>query len=158
MSDSVWPQRWQPTRLLRPRDSPDKNTGAGCHFFLQCMKVKSEREIAQSCRTLCDPMDCSLPGSSAHGIFQARVLEWVAIAFSEFTCRTLKKCFSVINTTLLQIYFLLITLLVFLMEHLNVCQAYSKHSTYISSCIHMHTSSLVSCSMWFLLQFISNAY
>ena len=61
---------------------PDKNTGVGCHFLLQCVKVKSEREVAQSCLTLSDPMDCSLPGSSAHGIFQARVLEWGAIAFS----------------------------------------------------------------------------
>ena len=63
-------------------DSPGKNTGVGCHFLLQCMKVKSEREAAQSCLTLSDPMDCSLPGSSAHGIFQARGLEWVAIAVS----------------------------------------------------------------------------
>ena len=67
----------------RPWDSPGKNTGVGCHFLLQCMKVKSEREVAQSCPTLSDPMDCSLPGSSARGIFQARVLEWGAIAFSE---------------------------------------------------------------------------
>ena len=65
-----------------PWDSPGKNTGVGCHFLLQCMKVKSESESAQSCPTLSDPMDCSLPGSSIHGIFQARVLEWVAIAFS----------------------------------------------------------------------------
>ena len=76
------PHRWQPTRLSRLWDSPGKNTGVGCHFLLQCMKVKSESEVAQSCLTLSDPMDCSLPGSSAHGIFQARVLEWVAIAFS----------------------------------------------------------------------------
>ena len=62
--------------------SPGKNTGVGCHFLLQCTKVKSESEIAQSCLTLSDPMDCSLPGSPVHGIFQARVLEWVAIAFS----------------------------------------------------------------------------
>ena len=74
--------RRQPTRLRRPWDSPGKNTGVGCHFLLQCMKVKSESEVAQSCSTLRDPMDCSLPGSSAHGIVQARVLEWVAIAFS----------------------------------------------------------------------------
>ena len=66
-----------------PWDSPGKNTGVGCHFLLQCMKVKSESEVAQSCPTLSDPMDHSLPGSSVHGIFQARVLEWVAIAFSE---------------------------------------------------------------------------
>ena len=82
MSDSVRPQRGQPTRLPRPWDSPGKNTGVGCHFLLQCMKVKSESEVSQSCPTLSDPMDCSLPGSSVHGIFQARVLEWGAIAFS----------------------------------------------------------------------------
>ena len=63
-------------------DSPGKNTGVGFHLLLQCMKVKSESEVAQSCLTLSDPMDRSLPGSSIHGIFQARVLEWVAIAFS----------------------------------------------------------------------------
>ena len=83
MSDPVWPHRRQPTRLPRPWDSPGKNTGVGCHFLLQCMKVKSETEAAQSCLTLSDFMDCSLPGSSVHGIFQARVLEWGAIAFSE---------------------------------------------------------------------------
>ena len=82
VSDSVRPQRWQPTRLPHPWDPPGKNTGAGCHFLLQCMKVKSESEVAQSCLTLSDPMGCSLPGSSIHGIFQARVLEWGAIAFS----------------------------------------------------------------------------
>ena len=70
------------TRLPCPWDSPGKNTGVGCHFLLQCMKVKSEREVAQSCPTLRDPMDHSLPGSSVHGIFQTRVLEWGAIAFS----------------------------------------------------------------------------
>ena len=67
----------------RPRDSPGKNTGVDCHFLLQCMKVKSESEVAQSCPTLRDPMECSLPGSSIHGIFQARVLEWGSIAFSD---------------------------------------------------------------------------
>ena len=123
MSDSVRPHRRQPTRLPRPWDSPGKNTGVGCHFLLQCRKVKSQRkslsrvqllvtswtaayqappsmrfsrqvywsgvplpfistrEVTQSCPTLCDPMDCSPPGSSIHGIFQARVLEWVAISF-----------------------------------------------------------------------------
>ena len=75
VSNSVRPHRRQPTRLPRPWDSPGKNTGVGCHFLLRCMKVKSEREVAQSCPTLSDPMDCSLPGSSVHGIFQARVLE-----------------------------------------------------------------------------------
>ena len=96
----------EPTRLPRPWDSPGKNTGVGCHFLLQCMKVKSESEVTQSCPTPndpmdCslpgssvhgifqaralpnDPMDCSLPGSSVHGIFQARALEWGATAFSE---------------------------------------------------------------------------
>jgi len=77
----VTPQT-QPTRLHHPWDSPGKNTGVGCHFLLQCMKVKSESEVAQPCLTLSDPMDFSLPGSSVHGIFQARVLEWGAIAFS----------------------------------------------------------------------------
>ena len=81
MSDSVRPKRRQPTRL-HPWDSPGKNTGVGCHFLLQCMKVKSESEVAQSCPTLSDPMDCSPPGSSVHGILQARVLECGAIAFS----------------------------------------------------------------------------
>ena len=73
MSNSVRPHRRQPTRLCHPWDSPGKNAGVGCHFLLQRMKVKSESEVAQSCRTLSDPIDCSLPGSSAHGIFQARV-------------------------------------------------------------------------------------
>ena len=77
------PHRWQPTRLLHPWDSPGKNSGVGCHFLLQCMKVKSESEVAQLCPTCSNPMDCSPPGSSVHGIFQARVLEWGAIAFSE---------------------------------------------------------------------------
>ena len=98
MSNSVQSHRGQPTRLCRPWDSPGKNTGVGCHFLLQCMKVKSESEVAQSCPTLRDSMDCSLPGSSAHGILQARVLEWVAIAFStgglsgkEFACQC-RRC------------------------------------------------------------------
>ena len=71
-----------PLRLCHPWDSPGKNAGVGCHFLLQCMKLKSQSEVAQSCPTLSDPMDCSLPGSSVHRIFQARVLESGAIAFS----------------------------------------------------------------------------
>ena len=74
MSNSVRPHRQQPTRLPCPWDSSGKNTGVGCHFLLQCMKVKSESEVTQSCPTLHDPIDCSLAGSSIHGIFQARVL------------------------------------------------------------------------------------
>ena len=94
VSDSVRPHRRQPTRLPRPWDSPGRNTGVGCHFLLQCMKVKSESEVAQSCLTLSDPMDCSPPGSSVHGIFQARVLEWGSITFSKYfemlsICQTL---------------------------------------------------------------------
>ena len=73
--------------------------GVGCHFLLQCMKVKSESEVPQSCPTLCDPMDCSLPGSSAHGIFQTRVLEWGAIAFSEIRLKTSIKHFKNILKT-----------------------------------------------------------
>ena len=83
MSDSVQPERWQPTRLRRPWDSPGKNTGVSYHFLLQRMKVKSESEVAQSSLTLHNFMDWSLLGSSIHGIFQARVLEWGAIAFSK---------------------------------------------------------------------------
>ena len=83
MSDSVRPHKQQPTRLPHPWDSPGKNTGVGCHFLLQCMKVKSESEVAQLCPTLCGPMDYSLPDSSVHEIFQARLLEWGAIAFSK---------------------------------------------------------------------------
>ena len=87
------PHRQQLIRLPRPWDSPGKNTGVGCHFLLQCMKVKSESEFAQSCPTLSEPMDCSLPGSSVRGIFQARILEWGAIAFSILQAsRTQFKC------------------------------------------------------------------
>ena len=82
MSNSGRPRRRQPTRLPCPWDSPGKSTGVGCHFLLQCMKVKSESEVTQSCPTLRNPMNCSPPGSSIHGIFQARVVEWGAIAFS----------------------------------------------------------------------------
>ena len=83
MSDSVRPHRWQPMRLPQPWDFQAR-TGVGCHFLLQCMKVKSDSEVAQSCLTLSDPMDCGPPGSSVHGIFQARVLGWGAIAFSDY--------------------------------------------------------------------------
>ena len=92
MSNSVRPHRQQPTRLPHPWDSPGKNTGVGCHFLLQCMKVERESEVAQSCPTLSDPMDCSLTGSSVHGLFQARVLEWGAIAFSDKWKGTFKNC------------------------------------------------------------------
>ena len=97
MSDSVRPQRWQPTRLPRPWDSPGKNAGVGCHFLLQSMRVKSESEVAQSRPILSDPMDCSLPGSSVYGIFQARILEWGAIPFSALLAipaKSLQSCLT----------------------------------------------------------------
>ena len=81
-------------RLPHPWDSPGKNAGVGCHFLLQCMKVKSESEDTQSYPTLSDSMDCSLPDSSIHGIFQARVLEWVVIAFSCQHVRWVQLCGS----------------------------------------------------------------
>ena len=83
VSDSVRPYRWQPTRLHHPWDSLGKNTGVGCHFLLQCMKVKSQSKVIQLCLTLGYPMDCSPLGPSIHGIFQARVLEWGAIALQK---------------------------------------------------------------------------
>ena len=88
---TVQPHRRQPTRLPHPWDSPGKNTGVGRHFLLQYMKVKSQSEVAQLCQTLSDPMDCSLPGSSVHGIFHARVLEWGAIAFSRRCLQSVYK-------------------------------------------------------------------
>ena len=91
VSDSVRPQRRQPTRLCHPWDSPGKNTGVGCHFLLQCMKVKSEGEVAQSCPTLRDPMDCSLPGSSVHGISRQEYWSGVplpSLALSSVVCKS----------------------------------------------------------------------
>ena len=82
MSNSTRPHRRQPPRLPRSWDSPGKNIAVVCHFLLQCMKVKRESEVVQSCPTSSDRLDCSLPGFSVHGIFQARVLEWGAITFS----------------------------------------------------------------------------
>ena len=88
VSDSVRPHRRQAPRLCHPWDSPGKNTGVGCHFLLQCIKVKSESEVTQSCPTLSDPMDCTLPGSCVHGILQAKVLEWLPLPSPMFcvTC------------------------------------------------------------------------
>ena len=101
VSDSVRPHRQHPTRLPHPWDSPGKNTCVGCHFLLQCMKVKSESEVSQSCPTLSDPVDWSLSGSSIHGIFQARVLEWGAIVtiFDK-----LKNLESIVQTLLFLIW------------------------------------------------------
>ena len=106
MSDSVRPQRRQPNRLPGPWDTPGKNTGVGCHFLLQCRKVNSESEVAQSCPTPSDPTDCSLPGSSIHGILQARILEWGAIAFSDdtHTGDVKGQLVSIINTIACPLY------------------------------------------------------
>ena len=130
MSDSVQPRRRQPTRLPRPWDSPGKNTGVGCHFLLQCMKVKRESEVAQSCPTLREPMDGSPPGSSVHGIVQARVLEWVAIAFSTIVAKHGLSCLAACG--------------IFLDQVLNPCplhwQANSQPLDRISgnmSCLHL---------------------
>ena len=103
MSDSVRPHRWEPTRLPHPWNSQGKNTGVCCHFPLQCTKVKRESEITQSCLSPSDPVDCSLPGSSVHGILQARVLEWVAIAFSKVTCKCLQSQMFALSITKLPI-------------------------------------------------------
>ena len=124
MSDSVWPHRRQPTTLPCPWDSPGKNTGVGCHFLLQCMKVKSESEVAQSCPTLRDPMDCSLPGSSVHGIFQARVLEWGAIAFSDSAISTpnlLIPIIVILLTIIMLCSKLLQTLMIYSIQHVFRC-------------------------------------
>ena len=94
MSYSVQPYGQQPPRLSHSWGSPGKNTGVGCHFLLQCMQVKNETEVAQSCPTLCNPMDCSPLGSSIHGVFQARVLDWGAIAFSSTLYIVIALCSS----------------------------------------------------------------
>ena len=91
VSDSVRPHRRQPTRLPHPWGSPGKNTGVGCHFLLQCMKVKSESEVTQLCLTPSDPMDCSPPGSSVHGIFQARVPDGVPLPSPMHACMHAKS-------------------------------------------------------------------
>ena len=111
--------RWQPTRLPHPWDSPGKNTGVGCHFLLQCMKVKSESEVTQSCWTPSDHMDCSLPGSSVHGIFQARVLEWGAVAFPS--------------------PYIYMYMYIKLLTHITSLHIFSSHSTVIGHfhCLHI---------------------
>ena len=126
---TVWPHRQQPTRLPRLWDSPGKNTGVGCHFLLQCRKVKSESEVAQSCPTLSNPMDCSLPGSSIHGIFQARVLEWGAIAFSDYITFLYHNCLSI--TLLTAIWVILINRLLIINLHI-----YTWRNLFGNNCFH----------------------
>ena len=106
MSDSLQYHRRQPTRLPRPWDSPGKNTGVGCHFLLQCVKVKSGSEVTQSCPTLRDPMDCTLPGSSDHGIFQARVLEWFPLLNAEVKSKSTQDQ-EIKQSSVLMLYFFL---------------------------------------------------
>ena len=133
MSDSVRPHRQQPTRLPGPWDSPGKNTGVGCHFLLQHMKVKSESEVAQSCPTLCDPMDCRLPGSSVHGIFQARVLEWGAIAFSILELHSILYSVNMFNHSLVDEY------VVFLLLQITVWRAVVYISLFMRlDCLSLH--------------------
>ena len=125
MSDSVRPHRRQPTRLPHLWDSLGKNTGVGCHFLLQCLKVKSESEVAQSCPTLSDPMDCSPPGYSVHGIFQARVLVWVAIAFSNDVLAGVCVCMCVCVCVCVYIYtYIYIYMYVYI--YVYIC-TYSKY-------------------------------
>ena len=99
MSDSVQPHRWQPTRLLCPWDSLGKNTGVGCHFLLYQFYAAAAAKSRQSCPTLCDPIEGSPPGSSVHGIFQARVLEWGAIAFSSQASLSITNSWSLLKLT-----------------------------------------------------------
>ena len=117
MSDSVRPHRQQSIRLPRPWDSPGKNTGVGCHFLLQCMNVKSESEVTLSCPILWNPMDCSPRGSSAHGIFQARVLEWGAMPSPELKQKLDQFCFSLFLNLL---KFLFVILDLFLYVFFNI--------------------------------------
>ena len=119
VSDSVRPHRRQPTRPRRPWDSPGKNTGVGCHFLLQRMKVKSESEVSQLCPTLSDPMDCSLPGSSGHGILQARAPEWVASAFSKQQIYiAINKCCYYYKEHVINIY---ISYIIFIFDPVTAC-------------------------------------
>ena len=135
----MWPHRWQPTRLRHLWDSPGKNTGVGCHFLLQCVKVKSENEVSQSCLTLSNPMDCSLPGSSIHGIFQARVLEWVAIAFS------IDPSLSDYNS--LFFHYLSLT------KMNSILQAYRPLCSWVNTPFHSYFLNL--CILFFILKHLS---
>ena len=152
VSDAVRAHRQQPTRLRRPGESPGKNTGVGCHFLLQCMKVKSESEVAQLCLTLRDPMDCSPPGFSVHGIFQARVLEWGATAFSWWlyskiliSCVTSNTANNKRNIFTLNVFLIIINLF-----FRKICIKWLKLSAVLASWKHqairkIKTDSTTSC-------------
>ena len=149
----MWPHRQQPTSLRHPWDSPGKNTGVGFHFLLQCMKVKSESEVAQSCPTLRDPMDCSLPGSSIHGIFQARVVEWGAIAFSVSNANNHWQIFSLLFSLVSPIFTIFLCIIQSTLPDLT----YPYNAiTFLDSClllihfdyhIHMFNHSLTSLTL-----------
>ena len=149
MSDSVRPHRRQPTRLPHPWDSPGKDTGVGCHFLLQYMKVKNESKDVQSCPTLSDPMDCSLPGSSIHGVFQA-ILEWGAIAFSNLHTGTHIYTYTHINTKINR------NMNIYTCTH-TYLHTYTHKHPLIYIPIHMHSSlhNMHTCShklFWLLRQ------
>ena len=146
MSDSVRPNGLQPTRLLCPWDSPVKNTGVGCHFLLQCMKVESESEVAQLCLTLSDPMDCSLPGSSIHGIFRATVLEWGAIAS---TLSNFKICNTGLLTVVTMVYITSLGLNYFISRSMTLPFTQFFHPPPPSS--DNHQSVLCICELGYLL-------
>ena len=137
MFDSVQPHRRQPTRLPRPWDSPGKNTGVGCHFLLQCMKVKSESEVAQSCPTLSNPMDCSLPGSSIHGTITATC----RLGFSRHEYWSGVPLPSLVYCIVVQ-YFLVTTLLRYNSHTIHsTCLKYNNSMIFVDSqelCSHHH--------------------
>ena len=153
VSDSVRPHRRQPTRLPRRWASPGKNTGVGCHFLLQCLKVKSESEVAQSCLTLSVSMDCSLPDFSVQGIFQARVLEWGAIAFSNIYVYVNRwMCIYVCVYTYIYIYIYMCVCIIGYKHSFLLCKPYRRRQWHPTPVLLPGKShgwrSLVGCSPW----------
>ena len=151
MSNSVRPHRRQPTRLPHPWDSPGKNTGVGCHFLLQCMKVKSESEVTQLCPTPSDPMDCSLPAFSVHGTFQARVLEWIVIAITNSWSLLKITSMSVIpSNRLIHCHPLLLPPSIFPSIRLFASGGQRIGASASASVLPMNNSGLISCRIdWF---------
>ena len=139
MSDSVWPRRQQPTRFPCPWDSPGKNTGVGCHFLLQCMKGKSENEVAQSSLTPSDPMDCSPPGSSICGIFIRLNRDYLFLHLAHFLSTGLglscSFCVKFLSFSLLLPVFLPVKILWWLKAHLKgQCNAWQGPCVPFSGC------------------------